>query len=138
MPAANRHTLRYFHALDRGDVAAAREHLQLALNAIAASTTRTGGIQRRSLAIEAACFEAAWREDVAASLAWSDRGGPPRFVDEHGACIADAARALARDDVPAARRQLERARWAVRRTALLRLDLVRAATIDRLAARGES
>ncbi|HVX41531.1 MAG TPA: site-2 protease family protein [Gemmatimonadaceae bacterium] len=132
LPVVDRETLAYFRALDRGDASAARDHLQRALDAIATATTRTGRVQRRSLAFEAACFEAAWRCDADASRTWSDRGGSPRMVDEHGAHLAEAARAVVAGDYAAAAAELDRATWAMRRTTLLRLDLLRAPTIDRV------
>lgn len=132
LPEADRHTFSYFRALDCRDLSAARDHLQRALPAIAAETTRAARIQRRSLAFEAACFEAAWRDDADASRAWSDRGGSPRSIDPQGAHLAEAARAALRGTTAAASAELERATWAVRRSSLLRLDLLRAATIERI------
>jgi len=132
LPEVDRHTLTYFQLLDRGDARSARDHLQRALDAIAPVATRSGRMQRRSLAFEAACFEAAWRDDVEASRAWTARGGSPRSVDEHGARVAEGARAAVLGDTTGARIALDSATWAMRRSAMLRLDRLRAATIDRI------
>jgi len=104
------HRFAFLHAIDRGDVETARDHLQTALDRY----SRYPESARDGLFSEAAFFEAAVRQDVDAARGWLDRvGSDPNDTFSTGS-TARAHVALARANGTLDEETLAAAREAVR------------------------
>jgi hypothetical protein len=132
LPESERLTFEYHRALDRGDVSTARDLLQRALEVVASSVAPDSQGQRTWLALEAATFEAAWRGNAAAARAWRERAGRAAGLG-HGANVAAAALARAEGNAESAAAALRAAERDLRLRTFVREDLLRAATLERLA-----
>jgi len=145
--AAAAHQLLYHHALDCGDVAAARTHLQNVLD-LAATTPPPRGLVRSSyaklqvrgradLAVAAATFEAAWCGDAAAARAWLARATTHSrgALGTHALEVAHAAIAAADGDLGTRDPALSRAAAVLATGEFAAAALLSAATLEQIAAR---
>jgi hypothetical protein len=90
----------YAHALDRGDVVAARRHLEAALERI----DQLPAAARASLALAAAAFHALYEGDAGRARGFLHSAGRGMLAAPHQRRLAEAAVHLAEGDVEAARR----------------------------------
>jgi hypothetical protein len=133
LPEGERLLFAYHQELDHGSAVAARDLLQRALDAVAGSTGPQSRDRRTGLALEAAAFEAAWRGDAAAARAWRERAGAASGFHFHGANIAAAALARAEGSAATTAAVLLAAKRELRQRTVMREDLLRAATLERIA-----
>lgn len=133
-PADQRRLFEYYHALDSGDVALARDIVQSALDSVAAAPGAAGARVRQAVAVEAATFEAAWRGDIAAAREWLAIGEPSARWDEHAVWIARAAIHAASHESAEALDDLARAERSALRRIVARVDLLRAPFVERITA----
>jgi hypothetical protein len=134
LPKIQRLGFEHHLYLDRNEPAAARDTLQRALDLAARSTAPDAREERARFALEAAAFEGAWRGDAAAARTWRALAGPAAALDPHAAHLAAAAIAAADGSARGATRCLRAAARAARESSVIRVDLLRAATADRVAA----
>ncbi|HEX5437630.1 MAG TPA: hypothetical protein VFW98_10760 [Gemmatimonadaceae bacterium] len=124
--------LRYHLALDRGDVADARDVLQGTIDAAATLATATADRTRGLLAVEAAVFEGVWRRDAGAARRWLERAGRVAALDPVGRLLAMAGMAAAEGADGDARHMLDRAAKVARHSTFPSAALLCAPTVERL------
>ena len=88
--------MQYYRALDQAHVGIARDLLQRALDATALEAGADAERDRVYLALEAATFEALWRSDVAAAVAWRSWLASTALADPSARALVDAAICLCR------------------------------------------
>ncbi|HEX5726819.1 MAG TPA: M50 family metallopeptidase [Longimicrobiaceae bacterium] len=123
----------YAHALDSGDLAGARRHLEGALARIGTIAE----LARPGLLLEGAWFVAVHEHDAARARVFLDGAGPGLLVDAHQRLLAEAAVRLAEGDAAGALARAEQARAELGRAVdagSVALDAERIAAVSRAAA----
>jgi hypothetical protein len=131
-PPDQRQAFEYYHALDTRELERARDTLQSMIERVATADGLLGMRSRQEVALEAAIFEAVWRNDGEAARSWLALGGDAARWDPHIMGLARSATAAAVGDIAAARAALARATREAEQRLVARVDLLRAPLIDHI------